>query len=130
MPSSTASRLYARAITRRNLTIFVAIVVALPTAYAFRSTVGHGQRSGGFLLLLTLAVGVPTAYDEYWPDYDRTWKAVAWVLVACTVATAEFVGIYLAETALVGLPPVHAAVGAVLVTDVGNLAWLSVCRRR
>lgn len=128
-PTRVAADLYRRATSQRNVTIYTAIAVALPTAYAFQSTVGASELSGDFLLLMTLAVGVPTAYDEYWPRYDRTWKAVAWVLVACAVATAEFVGLYLLATAVLGLSPLVGGIGAFLVTDVGNLLWLSRRRR-
>lgn len=129
MPSTGAvPRIYAWLTAQRNLTVFVAILVAIPTAYAFHSLVGVGRLSGDFLLLLTLAVGVPTAYDDYWPRYDRTWKAVAWVLAACAVATAEFTGLYLLGREAIGLSPLFASIGAFLVTDLGNLAWLS--RRR
>ncbi|MFA9516904.1 hypothetical protein ACERIT_06760 [Halopenitus sp. H-Gu1] len=130
MPSTnTVSRIYNWATTQRNLTIFVAILIAVPTAYAFQSMVSGGGSAGDFLLLMTLAVGVPTAYDEYWPRYTQTWKAIAWVLTACLVVTIEFVGLYLVGTEYVGVSPFYASIGAFLITDLGNLAWLSVRHR-
>ncbi|MFB6159675.1 MAG: hypothetical protein ABEJ61_00685 [Haloferacaceae archaeon] len=129
MPSTSATaRLFERATTQRNLTIAAAVLLALPGAYAFRATVGGGD-AGSFLLLVTLAVGVPTAYEEYWPRYDRSRTAVAWVLGACAVATAEFTGLYLLGTDALGLAPTTASVGAFLLTDLGNLAWLAVRTR-
>ncbi|MFB6171225.1 MAG: hypothetical protein ABEJ23_01740 [Haloarculaceae archaeon] len=126
MPSTSAStRLRDRVATQRNVTIVVAILVAVPTAYAVQSTVGSD--AGGFLLLVTLAVGVPTAYDEYWPAYDRTWLAVAWVLAACAVAAVTFTALSLVGTA-VGLSPALAAGVAFLVTGLGGSALLA--RRR
>jgi len=131
MPStSTHNGLAGRVATQRNLTILVAILVAVPAAYGFRSAFGGDGLGGSFLLLMTLAVGVPTAYDNHWPQYDRKWIAVGWVIAACVVATAEFVGLYLFGTAVLGLTPLVASVGAFLVTDLGNLAWLAVRKRR
>lgn len=131
MPStSTRNGLAGRMATQRNLTILVAILVAVPAAYGFRTAFGGDGIGASFLLLMTLAVGVPTAYDDYWPQYDRAWLAVAWVLVACVVATAEFVGLYLLGTEVLGLSPLVASVGAFLVTDLGNLAWLAARKRR
>jgi len=130
MPSTSAvSGVFDRATTQRNLTIFVAILVAVPTAYAFQTIVAGGASVGDFLLLVTLAVGVPTAYDERWPRYNRTWKAVAWVVVACAVVAVEFAALYLVGTEYVGLDPAYASIGAFLVTDLGNLAWLSARQR-
>jgi hypothetical protein len=90
---------------QRNLTILVAILVSVPIAYGFRAVVGGADFGGSFLLLMTLAVGVPTAYDEFWPKYDRTWDAIIWVVAACIVATTEFTGLYLMGTGLGNLSP-------------------------
>lgn len=129
MPSrSPLSRVREWTTAQRNATIVTAIVVAIPTAYAFHTVIGG--TSGDFLLLMTLAVGVPQAYDEYWPRYDRTWTAVAWVLAACAVATGEFVGLHLLGVEVLALSPFLAGVGAFLLTYLGNLAWLSRRRRR
>ncbi|MFB6146196.1 MAG: hypothetical protein ABEJ08_00730 [Halobacteriaceae archaeon] len=116
--------------TQRNLTIFVAILVAVPIAYGFRMAVGGTDSGSTFLLLMTLAVGVPTAYDEYWPHYDQTSDAVVWVVTACLVVTTEFTGLYLLGTELGDLSPRLAAIGAFLITDLGNLAALAVRDRR
>jgi len=114
------------ATTQRNFTIFTAILVAIPAAYAFQTTVGGAGQAGDFLLLVTLAVGIPSAYDEYWPPYDRTWKAVGWVLVACSVVTVEFTGLYLLGSRYLQLSPFSAAIGTFLLTDLVNLAWLLI----
>lgn len=124
MPTTGAvSRLREWATTQRTVTTLAALLVAMPTAYAFRSAVGG--IAGGFLLLWTLGVGVPSAYRNYWPTYDRTWRAVAWVLVACAVATVAFTGLHVVGTAVAGLSPFLAAVGAFLVTYLGTFALLS-----
>jgi len=116
--------------TQRNLTILVAILVAVPIAYGFRVMGSSADYEGSFLLLMTLAVGVPTAYDEYWPKYDKIWNAVAWVFAACIVATMEFISLYLVGTEFGDLSPFLGSIGAFLITDLGNLAWLSVRSRR
>jgi hypothetical protein len=130
MPStSVVSRVTNWATSQRNLTIFVSIFAALPLSYAFQSIVSESASAGSFLLLVTLAVGVPTAYDEYWPQYDQTWKAIGWILLACVVVTIEFVGLYIVGTEYINLTPLYASAGAFLVTDLGNLAWLSFRQR-
>jgi hypothetical protein len=116
--------------TQRNLTILVAILVSVPIAYGFRAVVGGADFGGSFLLLMTLAVGVPTAYDEFWPKYDRTWDAIIWVVAACIVATTEFTGLYLMGTGLGNLSPFLGSTGAFLITHLGNIAWLSVRNRQ
>lgn len=125
---SPVSTLRERLTTQRNATILAAIVVAIPTAYAFHSVTGSA--SGDFLLLFILGVGVPTAYDSHWPEYDRTWKAVAWTVAACAVATVEFVGLYLVGTRVLDQSELVAAVGAFLVTYLGDLAVLAAAGRR
>jgi hypothetical protein len=115
--------------SQRQLTIVTAIVVALPTTYAFQSVIGGDPFAGSFLLLMTLAVGVPSAYDEYWPQYDQTWKAIAWILVACVVAAVEFTGLYLVGTAAVDVAWV-APVGAFFITYLGDLLVLAFWQRR
>ncbi len=127
MPSTNiVTELSEWATTQRNLTIITSIIVAVPVASAFHLMTGSSSQAGGFLLLMTLAVGVPSAYDEYWPQYDRTWKAIAWVLIAATVVTVEFVSFYFLGSDVLKLSAFYAAVGAFLVTDLGNLAWLIV----
>ena len=130
MPStSVVSRVTNWATSQRNLTIFVSIFAAFPLSYAFQSIVSENASAGSFLLLVTLAVGVPTAYDEYWPQYDQTWKAIGWILIACVVVTIEFIGLYIVGTEYINLTPLYASSGAFLVTDLGNLAWLSFRQR-
>jgi hypothetical protein len=117
MPShsdDTRTSLWDRATAQRNVAIYAAILVAVPTAYGFHTV--FDASGGDFLLLMTLAVGVPSVYNDNWPAYDRTWKAVAWVLVACAVATAAFAGLFLAGTDGLGLSPFLTSVGAFLVT--------------
>jgi hypothetical protein len=116
--------------TQRNLTILVAMLVAVPIGYGFRVVVSGGDFSGSFLLLMTLAVGVPSAYDEYWQKYERIGDAVAWVVAACLVATTEFTGLYLIGTEFADLSPLLGSIGAFLITDIGNIAWLSVRKRQ
>lgn len=77
-----------------TITIFVTILVVVPTAYAFQSMVSREGLAGDSLLLMRLTVGVPTAYDKYWPHYNQTWKAIVWVLATGLVVTSEFVGLY------------------------------------
>lgn len=48
------------------------------------------------------------------------------MLVAATVVTLEFTALYLLGSRVLKLPSLHAAVGAFLVTDFENLAWLVV----
>jgi hypothetical protein len=130
MPSSGFPvRIFQRATTQRNLTIIVAILTAVPTAYAFQATVGDGSQASSFLLLMTLAVGVPTAYDEHWPQYDRSWKAIAWVLVASGIAAFVFTGSYILAVDLLEVSPWIASVGAFLVTDLGGLVGLATWKR-
>mgnify|MGYP006302945469 CR=1 FL=1 len=120
MPSTateTDDSLFDRATAQRNVVIYVAILVAVPTAYGFHTLVDAA--AGDFLLLMTLAVGVPMTYDNYWPAYDRTWKAVGWVLVTCTAATAIFTGLYLAATDLLALSPFPASAATFAVTFAG-----------
>lgn len=127
MPSASfIARLYRRATTQRNVTIYAAILVGIPATSLF---IRVGDASGSFLLLLTLAVLVPTAYDEYWPPYDRTWKAVGWILAACAVAWLEFTGVYLVGVEAATLSPLWASAVAFLAVGLGNLALLARWRR-
>lgn len=122
--TSTPARLRAWLTSQRNLTIFTAITIAIPVAYTFHDT--FGADSGDFLLLFTLAVGVPTAFDEYWDPFDRTWKAIGWVGVACSLVTVLFTALYVAGT-MAGLSSFDSGVGAFLVTALGGLlvlGWL------
>ncbi|RLM90974.1 hypothetical protein D3D02_04235 [Halobellus sp. Atlit-38R] len=127
MPSTRPAAVYRWLTAQRQLTIFTAIALALPTAYAFQSRVGTD--TGGFLLLLLLGVGVPTAYDEYWPPYDRAWQAILWTVLVGAVAAAEFTAFYLIGTDVLGLAPRSSTAGAFLLTGLQNLAFLTVRRR-
>jgi len=130
MPStSVLSRVTAWTTSQRNLTIFVSILAAFRLSYGFQSITAESASAGSFFLLVTLAVGVPTAYDEYWPRYEQTWKAIGWILLACLVVTIEFIGLYVVGTEYATLTPLYASTGAFLVTDLGNLAWLSLRQR-
>ncbi|MFB6085047.1 MAG: hypothetical protein ABEJ94_12470 [Halorientalis sp.] len=111
------SSLWDRATAQRNVAIYVAILVAVPVAYGFHTV--FDASGGDFLLLMTLAVGVPTAYNDNWPAYDRTWKAVGWVLAASVLAAATFAGLFLAGIEVLALSPLLASVGAFLVTSGG-----------
>jgi hypothetical protein len=115
--NDSRSSLWDRATAHSNVAIYAAIVVAVPTAYGFHSVVDAG--AGDFLLLMTLAVGVPTSYNDHWPSYDRTWKVVAWVLVTCVLATAAFTGLYLVARDGLALSPFPASAGAFTVTFTG-----------
>ena len=127
MPTTeTVARLLGRATTQRNVSISTAIVVAVPLAYAFTLTFGY---QGSLLLLLTLGLGVPTAYDDYWPAYDETRKTVVWVIVACGIAAVEFTGFYVIATAPLGLSSFVGSIGAFLLTWTTNLSWLVVRQR-
>ena len=107
--------------SQRNIVIFVSILIAVPTAYGFQATIGQGEQATGFLLLMMLAVGVPTTYNDYWPSYDRTWKAVGWVLAASVLVVVQFGALYAIGTAVTGSTPFASAVGAFLITSVGAL---------
>ena len=129
MPStSTLGTIRERATTQRNVTILTAILVAVPVAYAFH--LWSDAQQGEFLLLMILAVGVPTAFDDFHGPFDRTWKALLWILAACAVVTVEFVGLYVVSTDALGQSPFLASVGAFLVTTMLNLAWLLVSQRQ
>ncbi|MFD1570413.1 hypothetical protein [Halorubrum laminariae] len=126
--TSTVVTIRSWATAQRQVAILAAIIVAIPTTYGFQSAVDGDAFAGSFFLLMTLAVGVPSAYDDYWPHYDQTSKAVAWVLAACAVAAVEFTALYLAGTALIDISWV-APVGAFSVTYLGNLAVLAAWQR-
>jgi hypothetical protein len=123
MPSTdVVSRIRQRLWTQRTLTVSVAILLALCGTYGFGVVF---DPDGSFLLLLTVGVVVPTLYDEYWPPYDRTWKAVCWVVGAAAVASAAFSALYWVGTELVGLSPLLASTAAFLVTTSGGIAVLT-----
>jgi hypothetical protein len=128
MPSTTPSeRLYDWVTARRTVTIFAAILVAFPLVAASRTIVTDS--AGRFLLLVTLAVGVPRVYEDRSFRHERTRTAVAWVVVACALATVEFTGLYLVGVDVVGLGPDLASVGAFLITTLGAVVVLAAIRR-
>jgi hypothetical protein len=108
--------------TQRNLTVSVAILLAFFLTYGFGVVF---EPDGSFLLLLTVGVVVPTLYDEYWSPYDRTWKAVCWIVVASAVASGAFTGLYFIGTELFGLSSILASAGAFLVATIGGIALLA-----
>jgi hypothetical protein len=129
MPStSTTGKVTDWMTAQQNVTVFTAILVALPLLYAFNSTVSDS--SGSFLFLITLAVVVPTAYNELWSRYEQTWKAIGWVVVGCTVAAVEFTGIYLVSIEVGAPSSLIASTAAFLVTALGNIVWLTLRKRR
>jgi hypothetical protein len=123
MPSTNVvTQIRKRFWTQRNLTVSVAILLALIVTYGFGVVF---EPDGSFLLLLTIGVVVPTLYDEYWPPYDRTWKAVCWIVGASAVASGGFSGLYWTGTELVGLSSLLASTGAFLLTVGGGIALLA-----
>lgn len=100
-----------RAVAQRNVVIYAGILVALPLLAAFGTAF---DPDGTFLLMLLIAVIVPSAYNEHWPGYDRTRQAVAWVLAVAAVAAGLFTGVYIAGTGPLALSPLHASAGAFL----------------
>lgn len=96
-------------------------------ATTFQTQVTGDQQAAIVLLLFVLAVRVPTASDGYWPHDDQTWKAISWVLVAA-VGVAARIPPSTYSGRILELSPLIASVGAILLTDVGNLAWLAVRR--
>jgi hypothetical protein len=125
MPASNSSTgLRERTVTQRNITIAVAILVAVPTAYGFH--LWSGAEGGDFLLLMLLGVGVPTAFDEFKENVPDTLPAVAWVLGACLVVTVEFAGLYVIGTEALGVSPFRASVGTFLLVWAMNHSYLVV----
>jgi len=125
--SGRLPRLWQRATTQRNVTIYGAILLGVSTAYAFHRW--SGTDGGAFLLLLLVAVGVPTAFDEFEPDVEGHPKALAWVVAAGLVVAVEYTGAYVVGTAGLSLSPLLASVGAFLSVWVTNYAYLVVRAR-
>lgn len=125
MPAtSTRSRIREWATTQRTITTLTAIIVAIPVANVFQSNTD--DIAGSFFLLTALAVGIPAAYEDHWAEYDRTWKAVAWILVACALTTIVFTALYVAGTAIAGAPSFLVVIGAFLLVYFGTPILLSV----
>jgi hypothetical protein len=110
-------------LTQRNITIIVAIVIAIPVSFLFQSA--FPGTAGSFLLLLTVGVSVPKAYDEYWPAYRQTWKAVVWIGGATAMTTVEFSGLFLLGSEVATMSASLSAGVAFLVVHLGNWAWLT-----
>lgn len=126
-PASPAGLRYrSLLLTQRNLTIAMAVFMALPITYAFAETFGA---AGAFLLLVTVGVGVPTAYDAYWPGYERTDTALAWIVLAAVVAAVEYTALFYGGVAVLDLDARLASGGAFLLTTAGNYALLAARSR-
>jgi hypothetical protein len=113
-----------RLATQRNVTIATAIAVAIPAAYGFHVAFGAG--TGDFLLLLAVAVGVPTAMDQYWRAHGRLLRAAGETAVGAVAVAATFLALYVLGTDVLSLSPFPAAVLAFLVADLGPLAALAL----
>jgi hypothetical protein len=118
-----ANSLEGQMLTQRNITIIVAIVIAIPVSFLFQSA--FPGTAGSFLLLLTVGVSVPKAYDEYWPAYEKTWKAVFWIGSATAVTTIQFSGLFLLGSEVATMSASLSAGMAFLLVHLGNWAWLT-----
>jgi hypothetical protein len=126
--TSHHSSLRDRLATRRNLTIATATAVAIPAAYLAHSQFAVDEAN--FLLLLAVAVGVPTAFDAYGPEFERAGATLLATVATCLAAAGTFVGIYLLGTQTLSLSPFLAAVGAFLVAHLGPLAAFAALRHQ
>ncbi|WP_254763098.1 hypothetical protein [Natrinema marinum] len=73
------------------------LLTAVPIAMAvgLGSTWYTHEVAGGFLLLVTIGVLVPSAHEHYMPQ-DRSWsRDVTWTIAASAVASGLFAGSYL-----------------------------------
>jgi len=128
MPSTnTETPIRERIRAQRNVVVYAALLVALPITYGFSAVFGP---DGSFLLLLTVGVVVPTAYNERWPPYDRTWKAVGWIAVASTVAAVAFAAVFTLAVRLFSASALVASGGAFVVTAAGGFALLTAWQWR
>ena len=103
-----------RVTTTENLTVVAAILASLPLTYAASTVFGYSD--GTALLLLTIAVGVPTVYNEQWPAEESTPRAVGWVLGAGVLATIAFTACYLVGTDLLSLSEAPASAVSFVLT--------------
>ncbi len=102
------------------------LLTAVPIAMAvgLGSTWYWDEFVGGFLLLVTIGVIVPSVHEAHWPQ-DRSWAAdVLWTVAASAVAIALFAATYL----LAGFPvddPTHRAAIAFVAASLGgwSLSW-------
>lgn len=124
MPSSgTRSRLRRRATSTRIVSTVTAVAVALPAAYTFH---GHfpGDQSG-LLLLVAVAVGIPSAFDEYGPAFERRRDCVFATLWVCSVVVVTYVGSFAAGIDTLGVSPFLASIVAFLVGFLGPVGVLA-----
>lgn len=76
-----------------DLVVLVAVVLAIPMAYAVSSVTGDTPAS--FLALMLAGVLVPRVYEDQWPvEYGVSLAAVAWAGVAVCLATGTLLGVY------------------------------------
>lgn len=64
------SRIYERATTQRNLTISVAMLVAVPTSYAFQSMISGGGSAEDFFCEYRLCASIPSYIKRLHWDYS------------------------------------------------------------
>ncbi|QCS43711.1 hypothetical protein [Natrinema versiforme] len=104
------------------------LLTAVPIAMA----VGTGSAwywdefAGGFLLLVTIGVLVPSAHDEYGPRGQSWSRDVLWTIAASAVATGLFTCGYLIAGTLL-TQSIYRATIAFLLTYLGGgstLFWL------
>ncbi|WP_181686976.1 hypothetical protein [Halorhabdus salina] len=79
--------------------------------------------------MLLLAVGVPTAYNDYRPSDEQTWVAIVWTIGGCLLVTIGFVGSYLLFADVLDQSLLVASVGAYLVVFGSVLALLQARQR-
>lgn len=124
MPSSGIhSSLRQRVLSTRNVTIATAIAVAIPASFAF-----HAQFPGdesGFLLLFAVAVGVPSAFDAYGPNFERYWNCIFATLWMCAAVVLAYVGCFAAGIDIFDISPFLSGVAAFLVAFLGPLVVLA-----
>lgn len=110
MPSTSILDEFAgRATTARNVSIYTAILTSMPLAYGFRVATGYGP--GSFLVLVAIAVGVPTALDHRVTDHDSYETTVGRTVGLSMVVLVLFSALYVAGTTMLSLP--HFQVAAV-----------------
>lgn len=99
------------------------LLTAVPIAMAvgLGSTWYWNESVGGFLLLVTVGVFVPSVHEEQWPQ-DWPWPTdVLWTIAASAVAIGLFAGTYLLAGLAVDDPTLRAAI-AFSVTSLGGWA--------
>lgn len=124
MPSTSKfDDIAGRATSPRNASIFTAILIGLPLALAFREVAGYGP--GSFLLLLAVAVGVPTALDQH-REIESHRSAVSKTLVGSLAVAAVLSGLYAAGRVVLSLPRFQVAVVAFLIAELTAVAALEL----